>query len=241
MAPTRSLNRELEGELDKIMRFWEECRPFSAGVEYAMKFIKISVASLNTKQPSDKQKQKIYDKIDYIISDRIISADETIKEKGLSLFTGSEEDVILTFGGVQLLEMVFKEAHEKRMNFRVIVADAGPEFEGRDLVRRLSAAGIKVTYILLTGVSFLIDKVTKVFLGASSVLSNGAIIAKVGNSMLATLAKRHQKPVVVFSETYKFSDRVNLDPININEIGDPQALAAYGVHKNVGYFSLIFS
>lgn len=130
--------------------------------------------------------------------------------------------------------MVFKEAHEKRMNFRVIVADAGPEFEGRDLVRRLSAAGIKVTYVLLTGVSFLIDKVTKVFLGASSVLSNGAIVAKVGNSMLATIAKRHQKPVVVFSETYKFSDRVNLDPININEIGDPQSLAAYGVHKNVG-------
>ena len=90
-----------------------------------------------------------------------------------------------------------------------------------------------MTYILLSGASFLIDKVTKVFLGASSVLSNGAVIAKVGNSMLATLAKRHQKPVVEFSETYKFSDRVNLDPININEIGDPHALASYGAHKNV--------
>ena len=52
-----------------------------------MKFIKMSVASLNTKQSSDKQKQKIYGKIDYIISERIISAGETIKERALSLFT----------------------------------------------------------------------------------------------------------------------------------------------------------
>ena len=116
------------------------------------------------------------------------------------------------------------EAHDKKMNFRVIITDAGPEYEGRQLVKTLSSYGIKVTYVLLSGLSFLIDKVTKVFIGASSVLSNGAVIAKIGNSMLTTIARKHQKPVVVFSETYKFSDRVNLDPININEIGNPQAL-----------------
>jgi len=116
------------------------------------------------------------------------------------------------------------EAHDKKMKFRVIIADAGPEYEGRQLVKTLSSYGIKVTYVLLSGLSFLIDKVTKVFIGASSVLSNGAVIAKIGNSMLTTIARKHQKPVVVFSETYKFSDRVNLDPININEIGNPQAL-----------------
>lgn len=142
----------------------------------------------------------------------------------------------MTYGGVHLLQMVFCEAFDKKKKFRVIVADSGPEFEGRGLVTRLSSYGIKVTYILLSGVSFLIDKVTKVFIGASSVLSNGAVIAKVGNSMLSTIARKHQKPVVVFSETYKFSERVNLDPVNINEIGDPQALVSYSSHnaqKNV--------
>ena len=76
-------------------------------------------------------------------------------------------------------------------------------------------------YTLVQGISFLIDKVTKVFIGASSVLSNGAVIGKVGTSLMTSIAARHQKPVVVFSETYKFSDKVNLDPININEYGDP--------------------
>ncbi len=42
-----------------------------------------------------------------------------------------------------------------------------------------------------------------------------------GTSMVACIAARHQKPVVAFSETYKFSDKVNLDPINNNEIGNP--------------------
>ena len=45
-----------------------------------------------------------------------------------------------------------------------------------------------------------------------------------GTSMVACIAARHQKPVVAFSETYKFTDKVNLDPINNNEIGDPLKL-----------------
>lgn len=82
-----------------------------------------------------------------------------------------------------------------------------------------------MTYTLLQSLSFIIHRVTKVFIGASSVLSNGAIIAKLGTSMLTAIAAKHQIPVVVFSETYKFSDKVNLDPININEIGDPASIA----------------
>ena len=54
--------------------------------------------------------------------------------------------------------------------------------------------------------------------------------------MMSTIAKRHGKPVVVFTETYKFSDKVHLDPINNNEIGDPAALLSYSsirAQKNV--------
>jgi translation initiation factor eIF-2B subunit delta len=191
------------------------------------------------KQGPEKQKKKIFEKIDYIINDRIINADETIVQRALSLFASAdsgEEDVVLTFGGVQLLQTVFAEANEQKKRFRVIVADAGPDFEGREMVKRLSNVGIKVTYTLLSGISFLIDKVTKVFIGASSVLSNGAVITKVGTSMMTTIAKRHGKPVVVFTETYKFSDKVHLDPINNNEIGDPAALLSYSTiraQKNV--------
>lgn len=112
----------------------------------------------------------------------------------------------------------------------MVVADSGPDFEGREMVKRLSNYGIKCTYTLISGLSFLIQKVSKVFIGASSVLSNGAVVAKMGTALLTSIATKHQKPVVVFSETYKFSDRVNLDAINNNEIGDPSKIAS---HKGV--------
>ena len=71
------------------------------------------------------------------------------------------------------------------------MADCGPEYEGRDMVKRMSNNGIKCMYTLLQGVSFLMHRVTKVFIGASSVLSNGAIVARVGTSMIACIAHSH--------------------------------------------------
>jgi len=50
-------------------------------------------------------------------------------------------------------------------------------------------------------------------------------VGRIGTSMVACIAHQHQVPVVVFSETYKFSDKVNLDPINNNEIGNPENIA----------------
>ena len=100
MPASKALNRELEGELDRVFTFWEECRPITAGIEYSMKLIKLFVQHLNTKQPANKQKQKIYDKIDYIIQDKIILADEAIIQKALALFSNTEEDVILTYQGI---------------------------------------------------------------------------------------------------------------------------------------------
>ena len=58
------------------------------------------LAQMNTKLSTTQQKQKIYEKLDYIIQDKIINADEAILDKALSLFSDSEEETILTVGGV---------------------------------------------------------------------------------------------------------------------------------------------
>lgn len=39
--------------------------------------------------------------------------------------------------------------------------------------------------------------------------------------MIACIASTNKVPVVIFSETYKFSDKVNLDQISNKEIGNP--------------------
>ncbi len=65
--------------------------------------------------------------------------------------------------------------------------------------------------------NFLIQQVTKVFLSATYILCNGALVAPIGSSMIACLASKNNFPVVAVCETYKFADRVNLDQINNNE------------------------
>jgi translation initiation factor eIF-2B subunit delta len=50
-----------------------------------------------------------------------------------------------------------------------------------------------------------------VFLGVSYVLGNGGVVSNIGTSMVAYLASQHKVPVIAFCETYKFTQRVNLD------------------------------
>ena len=71
--------------------------------------------------------------------------------------------------------------------------------------------------------------VTKVLLGCDGVMANGCVLATVGTSQVALLAKSCNKPVTVFSETYKFTERVQTDSFVYNELLDPDTLVDTGV------------
>lgn len=64
------------------------------------------------------------------------------------------------------------------------------------------------------------------FLGAAAVLSNGTVLSRAGTAAVAMMAHAHNKPVMICCETHKFNERVQLDSITHNELGDPEALAA---------------
>lgn len=70
-----------------------------------------------------------------------------------------------------------------------------------------------------------IQEATKVFMGASGAMSNGTILARAGSASVAMVADAMQRPVIICCETLKFADRVQLDSITYNELGDPNALA----------------
>jgi translation initiation factor eIF-2B subunit delta len=56
------------------------------------------------------------------------------------------------------------------------------------------------------------------------VLGNGGVVSSMGSSMVAFLACQFKVPVIVWCETYKFTERVNLDQIKNNQIGDPREI-----------------
>jgi translation initiation factor eIF-2B subunit delta len=97
---------------------------------------------------------------------------------------------------------------------------------GRKLLSSLVAKGIPCSYGLLTSLSSLISQATLVLLGTASLLANGALYARAGTAPCAMMAKSRGVPVIVCCETYKFSERVQLDGFVINEAGNPTDILA---------------
>jgi translation initiation factor eIF-2B subunit delta len=91
-------------------------------------------------------------------------------------------------------------------------------------MQRLQQAGLDCTYVYLHALSYVMPEVSKLFLGASSMLLNGTLVARAGTALVCMLAHQHGVPALVCCETYKFAERVLLDSICFNELGDPDEL-----------------
>jgi translation initiation factor eIF-2B subunit delta len=61
---------------------------------------------------------------------------------------------------------------------------------------------------------------TKVFLGAHAIMANGALYSRSGTAVTAMAAQSVGVPVLVLCETIKFSDKINIDGIVNNELGE---------------------
>ena len=93
---------------------------------------------------------------------------------------------------------------------------------GRMTVSALTRAGIPCTYTLLPLASSVLPRANLVLLGASALHSDGSLYSRAGTAILSMLAQEYRVPVVACVETYKFGERVALDGVSLNEIGDPR-------------------
>merc|ERR1712126_375659 len=118
-------------------------------------------------------------------------------------------------------------------NVRVIVCEARSpglpaQSAARSLTVKLTQAGVDTTYILLTALDLVLPDVSLVLLGCEGVMANGCVLATVGTSQTALLAKSCNKPVIFCSETYKFTERVQTDSFVNNELLDPEDVVKTG-------------
>jgi translation initiation factor 2B subunit (eIF-2B alpha/beta/delta family) len=141
-----------------------------------------------------------------------------------------DDDVILTFGSSPLVRKALLCA-AKTKRFRLVVADTRPLCEG---LRTLAAVSnvVHCVYSPLSGAAAAMSDVTRVLLGASCFMSNGAMLAPAGTAMVAALARSKQVPVIVASESYKFSEKVQLDSIVFNELGNTREIAVMSVPQD---------
>jgi translation initiation factor eIF-2B subunit delta len=217
MPAEKILNRDLTAKISSYVSFLIECRPLSISMGNAIRFLKSRITKLPLAFSESEAKVSLQSDIDRFINEKIIVADKVIVSHAVTKIR--DGDVLLTFGSASVVEMIFDNAHELGKKFRVVVVDSRPNHEGQGLLRRLVAKGISCTYTHINAVSYIMHEVTRVFLGASSVLSNGTVYSRVGTALVAMVAHAFGVPVLVCCEAYKFHERVQLDSICFNELG----------------------
>ena len=83
------------------------------------------------------------------------------------------------------------------------------------------------------------QSVTKVLLGAETMLSNGVAMGYSGTATIALVARAFNKPVLFCCESYKFSEKVQLDSIVSNEQGDEKELLLNAKKESSGGVSVL--
>ncbi|KAM3932232.1 translation initiation factor eIF2B subunit delta isoform 2-T2 [Leptodactylus fuscus] len=220
--PHEELSRDLVNKLKPAISFLTQCRPLSASMGNAIKYIKKEISNISRQKSEEEAKDHLYQCIDLYIHEKIGLAAQAIAKSAAEKI--SEDDVILVYGCSSLVTFTLCEAHNSGKRFRVIVVDSRPRLEGRETLRRLVNCGIHCTYIMITAISYILPEVSKVFLGAHALLANGYVMSRVGTSQIALIAKAHNVPVLVCCETYKFCEKVQTDSFVSNELDDPDDL-----------------
>ncbi|MES1923401.1 hypothetical protein MHBO_004967, partial [Bonamia ostreae] len=150
--------------------------------------------------------------LDNFLQDKIVVAQEKIIASGEKLVR--EKDVVLIFGNSQKIIQIICISKPKQ----VVYVSRGNIGEDEEDLKILSDNKIECLLININAIPNYIRKVDKVLIEAFAVFSNGATLAAIGSAMVGLVANEQKIPVIVCCESFKLTDRVQLDPIVFNEV-----------------------
>lgn len=119
-------------------------------------------------------------------------------------------DMVMTHCNSAATIAVLKKAFDEGKHFEVFVCETRPRFQGRITAKTLSGMGIPTSLIVDGAARFFMTKADKAIVGADAVAANGAVVNKIGTSMVALAAKESRVLFFVAAETYKFSPETML-------------------------------
>ncbi|KAL1407446.1 hypothetical protein Q8F55_006879 [Vanrija albida] len=218
--------KDLNSHISPMIAYLETCRPKGVGVGNAIRWFKGEITRLGDEHAhmdEAAQKAALIDAIGVYLRDRIEVAGQVIADNAREKI--KPDDTVVVYARSSVVELTLLEAWRELQaqsppqSFNVTVVDSRPLHEGRALLAALTHAGIPCTYTLLPLASTALARADLVLLGASSLNSDGALHSRAGTAVVAMLAKEHRVPVVACVETFKLSERVQLDDLASNELG----------------------
>ncbi|KAF2486392.1 hypothetical protein BDY17DRAFT_291417 [Neohortaea acidophila] len=225
-----SLARHLtQHYLSPQIDFLKTCRPISESMGNAIRWLKKLIVEIDPNTPEQEAKDDLCELIDAFIRERIIVTDQAIAASASRQIR--DGSVVLTFAKSSIVEKTILQAHANGVSFRVVVVDSRPLFEAKSLATSLMHAGLEVEYLPFSAISHAVKQATLVLLGAHSMLGNGRLMSRIGTAGIAMQAAKADIPVIVCCESVKFSGKVALDSIVLNEVAPAEELLLRQVAK----------
>jgi ribose 1,5-bisphosphate isomerase len=144
-------------------------------------------------------------------------------------------DVLLTHCNSSAAISVIRTAWKMGKRIRVYATETRPRFQGRLTAGILLEQGIPVTMIVDDAARYFMKDVDKVVVGADAVTANGAVVNKIGTSMIALAAKESNVNTFVAAETYKFSPETMIgEAVPIEERSTDEVISKAELQKLPG-------
>lgn len=225
------LSRDMADKLKPNVDFLAACRPHAIAMDNAIRSVKHKINSIDPATPEAQAKDELRGAINEFVEENIILASSTIATHATSLI---HDDVLLTFGYSALVCDVVEAVVKAGGQVSVVVADYPHPPSGAAMVQRLDKLGIPTYYRLVTDLSHIMSKVTKVVVEAEAVMMNGSVQALCGTASLALAAATHHKPFIVLCQTYKFCNIDLTDSLVVNELGDADSVVSCASQEHCG-------
>jgi ribose 1,5-bisphosphate isomerase len=171
--------------------------------------------------------------------DMSVKALQAISEIGARTIRNG--DVIMTHCNSSAALGVIKKAHDQGKDIKVYATESRPWRQGILTVGELVNAGIDTTLIVDSAVRTVMGRVDVALVGADTIMSNGALVNKIGTSQIALMADEARVRFSVCSETYKFSPMTIFgDEVTIEEREPGEVVSKGEVPDSVKIFNPVF-
>lgn len=226
-----SSKKELERNLKESSERILSTRPTAVSLQNAIKFVMDFEAD-----NLEELKERVIQRAERFI-ERSKIAREKIAEYGAKRI--NDGDKILTHCNSSLALAAITCAWNEGKEIEIFCTESRPKRQGCISVRELAGDNIPVSMIVDSAVRYHMKDIDKVYVGADTITSNGAVINKIGTSQVALCANEARVPFTVCAETYKFSqstmvgDLVEIEERDPSEVLDPNKFSEVNVKNPV--------
>lgn len=208
-----------------------ETRPSAVSLPNALRYYYTRLLAQSEKAKGITELKAIGEKIGHAFIEMSNNAVKTIGQIGSRLIQNG--DIIFTYCNSATAFGVLETAYKMGKEFTVYVPETRPRYQGHITATWLDEAGIPCSLITDNSIRFLIARSDKVFVGADAITANGAVVNKIGTSLVALAADEARLDFFVAAESYKFSpatmagELIEIEERDITEVVSKEKLASW--------------